>query len=73
MALCQILYVSDNKEKADKEDKGKDDNYSALELGEKLKHIGFDVGEVRENVGFDETLKLVHKKIFTVSEVFSVL
>jgi hypothetical protein len=78
MILCQILYVSDNdkdnKDKFDKEDEEKADkdkvnNYSAKVLGDRLKKIGFNVGEVCENVGFDETLKIIYEKMFSVSEV----
>ena len=94
MIVCQILYVSDNKD--DKYDKDKFDKekveivekvekvekvelvekveiYSANKLGEKLKHVGFDVGEAHEDVGFDETLKIVYEKMFSVSEVTFVL
>jgi hypothetical protein len=74
MVMCQILYVSD--EKVDKEkvdqDKNKVESYSANELAEKLKKIGFDVGEVCENVGFDKTLKTIYQKMFLVSEVIYV-
>ena len=87
MILCQILYVSDNdrdnkdkldKDKFDKEDEEKADkdkvnNYSAKELGDRLKKMGFDVGKVCENVGFDETLKIIYEKMFSVSEVTFVI
>jgi hypothetical protein len=86
MILCQILYVSDKKDDKEKviKEKVKKNKFdiekvkmvekcSANELGEKLKQIGFEVGEVCENVGFDETLKAVNEKMFSVSEVISVL
>jgi hypothetical protein len=59
------------KDKLDKEkfDKVKFDNYSANELAVKLKQIGFDVGEICEDVDFDETQKIIYEKMFLVPEV----
>jgi hypothetical protein len=67
-----------DKDKVDKEDEEKADTdkvnkYSANELGDRLKQIGFVVGEVCENVGFDETLKIIYEKMFSVSEVTFVI
>jgi hypothetical protein len=66
-----------NKDQIDKDEVNKDDKekikkvdkYSAKELAEKLKQIGFDVGEVCEDVNFDETQKIIYEKMFLVPEV----
>jgi hypothetical protein len=62
-----------DKEDEEKADKDKVNKYSANELGDRLKQLGFDVGEVCENAGFDETLKIIYEKIFSVSEVTFVI
>jgi hypothetical protein len=62
-----------DKEDEEKADKDKANNYSAKELGDRLKQLGFNVGEVCENIGFDETLKIIYEKMFSVSEVTFVI
>jgi hypothetical protein len=65
----------DNKEMNEKYkfDKVKFSNYSANELAVKLKQIGFNVGEICEDVDFDETQKIIYEKMFLVPEVFFIL
>jgi hypothetical protein len=48
------------------------DSCSANELAVRLKRIGFDIGEVCENVSFSETRKIIFQKMFSVSEVIFV-
>jgi len=58
--ICHILSVDENEDEEE------------LKLKEKLKSVGFDVGEVCRNLGYQDTLDKIYGKIFphrTQSEV----